>query len=90
MRHILLDYDRRDAICVIMLDCWLRVALILLMNAIGAINLIVVMTSVVQLPRLVFSDVPGIKINSTLTKVHECYQSSLLTLEVVPFLRHLE
>lgn len=42
--YILLDYDRRDAICVMLLDRWLRIALILLLYATGAINPIVRMT----------------------------------------------
>lgn len=41
--YILPDCDRRDAISVMLLDCWLRIALILLLYAIGVINAVVVM-----------------------------------------------
>lgn len=44
MMYILLDYDGRDAIYVISLDCWLQIALLLLMSATGVINPIVGMT----------------------------------------------
>lgn len=40
-----LDYDRRDVSCVLSLYCWLKIALILLIYAIGAINLIEVVES---------------------------------------------
>lgn len=36
--YILPDYDRRDAIYVMSLDCWLQIALLLLMSATGVIN----------------------------------------------------
>lgn len=35
------DYDRRVAIYVMSLDCWLQIALLLLMSATGVINPIV-------------------------------------------------
>lgn len=86
-----------EAICVMSLCCWLRVALILLVYATEAINSIAVMTrndKYSPASRLVFSAVLGIKISFTLTQVLEChnisYKISLLTLEVSPFLRHLE
>lgn len=41
--YILIDYDRRDAICVMSLDCWLRIDLILLIYAVEAIHPIPVM-----------------------------------------------